>query len=232
MKTISLIVRNLSVIFIICVLNIQLKAQSDYRIKIKFTPLLSYQKEVPKGGSGEYKGIEDPKGGFSSSLHFEKDINRYFTWSVGLFYEIRKNSFVYEIDTTGIIFMGDAHYKYTNSSTFKFIGIPIDLGINYLNHSKFKIYQTFGIHFSYLLSAKGKGDSYMVSGAKSPYSNDYSDSRKNIICSLSSSIGIQHRIFKKISIDIQPGVNYMLNNCTEDKRFFDIKLDTGIVFDF
>lgn len=231
MKTIRFIVRSLSFVFILCVLSTQLKAQSESRIIIKFTPLQSYQKEVPTGGIGEYKGIDDPKGGFGCSLHFEKDINRYFTWSIGVVYETRKNSFVYEIDTTGIIYIGDAHYKFTNSSTFKFIGIPIDLGINYLNHSKFKIYQTFGIRFSYLLSAKGKGDIYMVSGIIDPYNHDYSDSRKNLIYSLSSSIGIRYRIFKKISIDIQPGLNHMINNCTDDERFFDIKLDTGIVFD-
>jgi len=148
-----------------------------------------------------------------------------------LSYEIRKNSFVFEEDTTGIIFIGDAWYKFTNSSTFKFIGIPIELGVNYLNHSKFSIYQTFGIRLAYLISAKRIGDKYSVQGNIININNDFSDNRNGVIFSLSSSVGVRQRIFKKISIEISPGVYYMVNNCTEDSRFFDIKLDGGIIFD-
>ena len=213
-------------------------AQKNTRLSFQVAPLLSYM-DVKYGqyANRNNPGIEDPQPGTSSALKFEVDLNNLLSISAGLSFERRKNSFLSLLydPSDGSIRLGDrTPYQITTASTYDYIGIPIDLHVNYLNNSKLRIYQSFGTQFSFLLSAKDKGVMYYEKQDDINYTRNAIDEKTAVIMSLSSSLGLCNYITDRVAIKIEPGINYMATNFLESdwakRKYFDFKVDVGIVY--
>ena len=240
MKNIKSFIRSFLLIILLFIISSTVIAQKNTRLSFQVAPLYSYM-DVKYGqyANRNNPGIKDPLPGLSSALKFEVDLNNLLSVSAGLSFERRKNSYETELydrsDTVRIIRLGDLPpYKMTTASTYDYIGIPIELHVNYLNHSKLRIYQTFGTECSFLISAKGKGVRYYEKKGAINYTGNAIDDKTAVIVSLSSSIGVYKYITDRVAIKIEPGINYMVNNFYESSwaklKYFDFKVDVGIVY--
>jgi hypothetical protein len=186
----------------------------------------------------DLKGVNDPKTGISCAVKFEIDLNQLISFTTGLSYELRKNSYVTGMlyDTTSTIWIGGdlPPYKYASSQSYRFVGLPLGISLNYLKGTKLRIYQIFDIQLSYLLSADANGLSYYETGDIVSYKRNNAADRNGITASFSTSIGISRAINEKMAIKFEPGINYMINNCLKStyakQKFFDLKFDIGLVY--
>ncbi len=218
-------------------------AQIDTRISVQVSPLLSYFKiDYGEAYFTDYNEIESPQLGIRSVVRFEFDIDKYLSLNLGFSYELRKNylstGLLYDTSNANLPLI-PGPYKYNSWRTYKFYGIPISFCVNYVNNSKIRIYQTFGLQLSFLLSAKYESEIfYEYYGIKNSSGNIYTDHMADNIVSIFSSIGLRRKINEKFSISLEPGFIYMINNLLEEPhrrekaKFFDLKVDLGLTYHF
>ena len=218
-------------------------AQNNTRISVQVSPLLSYFKiDYGEANFTDYNEIESPQLGMRSVVRFEFDIDKYLSLNIGFSYEARKNYL-----STGLLYdTSNAYppiipgpYKYNSWRTYKFYGIPISFCVNYINNSKIRIYQTFGMQFSFLFSAEYESENYYkYDGIKNSSGELYTDYMADNITSIFSSIGISRKINEKFSVNIEPGFIYMINNLIDEPhrrkkaKFLDLKVDLGLTYQF
>lgn len=214
-------------------------AQKDKNISFQVAPLLSYMHIVYGPYSNKnLSGVNDPQLGFSSTLKFEISHNKTFSINTGLSYQIRNNK--YEpgifIDTLNTIY-DEQHFPYKStdcSVSYQFIGVPIGINVNYLNTSKLRIYQSFATELSFLFTARYKGVNYYKGGNTENYNIRHVEGNNKVLFSLTTSIAVCKYLNENFALKIEPGINYMANyfrNGTYAKmKFFDLKIDVGLIY--
>ena len=217
------------------------KAQNDARISVQISPLLSYLKNDYAESYRYYNGIETPQFGMRSVIRFEFDLDKYLSLNIGFSYEIRKNNIstgmLYDTSNASLPLL-DMPYKYNSWRTYKFYGIPISFCVNYVNRSKIRIYQTFGLQLSFLLSAKYETESFYEYDLIINKTGNYTEYKTDNVVSVFSSIGFSRKINEKLAINFEPGFIYMINDfierpyTKEKERFLDLKVDIGLTYHF
>lgn len=210
-------------------------AQRNSSISIQFAPLNSNLLYAEKVIDNQLSIVKSSKLGLASALKFEIDLNKYFSASTGFAFEIRRNNVnaVSKWDTINypeINFMN----KFYSTETYRFIGLPISLYVNYLNNQKLRIYQTFGTQLSVLLSTYFSGKAFYRSNEFSIFNINRPNDNKSILVSFTSSIGFRERVGNKLAIKVEPGIMYMINSCSKryntKEKFFDYKVDLGLIY--
>ncbi|NOQ24450.1 MAG: outer membrane beta-barrel protein [Bacteroidales bacterium] len=232
----------LLLLFITTILSQFVNAQNDVRISVQIAPILSYQITDYGDYSSRYNNeSETPQFGIRSQVRFEFDMDKYLSLNIGFSYEIRKNSL-----STGMLYdtseatlpLLDMPYRVNSERTYKFFGIPIAFSVNYFNNSKIRIYQTFGLQLSFLLSAEYDSEGFYEYDYIRKESGNYNEYKADYIVSGFSSIGISRRLNEKLAINLEPGFIYMINEYMEmpysrkKERFLDLKVDLGLTYNF
>lgn len=208
------------------------------KLSIQGSPLLSYYLVENAKANYDFKKkmkINNPRLGLSSSVRLEAEINNKIILGTGISYMMRNNSYyVMYADTTMMPDSMHMGYAKDFSQKFNFIGLPVSIGIGYLNKPTLKIYQTIGIELFFLFDATSKEIVFYESFQPDEYSTKKLNGKKDVMVSAFTSVVVAKNINSRIAIKFEPTFYFMLSNALEDdntlEKFMDLKLDVGVVY--
>lgn len=225
-----------TILFLFAELNSS--GQVTTKLSIQGSPLLSYYLVENARANYDFKKkmkISNPRLGLSGSVKLEADFNNKITVGTGISYMTRNNSYyVLYADTTMMPDSMHMGYAKDFSRKFNFIGLPVSIGIGYLNKPTFKIYQTVGLELFFLFDATSEEIVYYESFQPDEYSTKKLNGKKDLMLSAFTSVALVKYINSRIAIKFEPTFYYLLSNAIEDnhtlEKFMDLKLDVGVVF--
>ena len=172
-----------------------------------------------KGKIEEYEHHDKP---ITLGLAVNKNIGKHWSLETGLQYSYLKSYFT----------LGTGNYRVDKEQKLHYIGIPIKLSYQFMAYKRLSAYGSAGASIHIPLSGKTYAD-YVV-GGKSGYTTDWK-TIPSIQWTVNTNIGIQYQFAPKLTLFVEPTLNWYIPNGSEVKntwteRPFTLTVPFGIRF--
>ena len=155
-----------------------------------------------KGKIEEYEHHDKP---ITLGLAVNKNIGKHWSLETGLQYSYLKSYFT----------LGTGNYRVDKEQKLHYIGIPIKLSYQFMAYKKLSAYGSAGASIQIPLSGKTYAD-YVV-GGKSGYTTDWK-TIPSIQWTVNTNIGIQYQFAPKLTLFVEPTLNWYIPNGSEVKN--------------
>ena len=155
-----------------------------------------------KGKIEEYEHHDKP---ITLGLAVNKNIGKHWSLETGLQYSYLKSYFT----------LGTGNYRVDKEQKLHYIGIPIKLSYQFMAYKKLSAYGSAGASIHIPLSGKTYAD-YVV-GGKSGYATDWKTT-PSIQWTVNTNIGIQYQFAPKLTLFVEPTLNWYIPNGSEVKN--------------
>ena len=155
-----------------------------------------------KGKIEEYEHHDKP---ITLGLAVNKNIGKHWSLETGLQYSYLKSYFT----------LGTGNYRVDKEQKLHYIGIPIKLSYQFMAYKRLSAYGSAGASIQIPLSGKTYAD-YVV-GGKSGYTTDWK-TIPSIQWTVNTNIGIQYQFAPKLTLFVEPTLNWYLPNGSEVKN--------------
>ena len=155
-----------------------------------------------KGKIEEYEHHDKP---ITLGLAVNKNIGKHWSLETGLQYSYLKSYFT----------LGTGNYRVDKEQKLHYIGIPIKLSYQFMAYKRLSAYGSAGASIQIPLSGKTYAD-YVVRG-KSGYTTDWK-TIPSIQWTVNTNIGIQYQFAPKLTLFVEPTLNWYIPNGSEVKN--------------
>ena len=155
-----------------------------------------------KGKIEEYEHHDKP---ITLGLAVNKNIGKHWSLETGLQYSYLKSYFT----------LGTGNYRVDKEQKLHYIGIPIKLSYQFMAYKRLSAYGSAGASIQIPLSGKTYAD-YVVEG-KSGYTTDWK-TIPSIQWTVNTNIGIQYQFAPKLTLFVEPTLNWYIPNGSEVKN--------------
>ena len=155
-----------------------------------------------KGKIEEYEHHDKP---ITLGLAVNKNIGKHWSLETGLQYSYLKSYFT----------LGTGNYRVDKEQKLHYIGIPIKLSYQFMAYKRLSAYGSAGASIQIPLSGKTYAD-YVV-GGKSGYTTDWK-TIPSIQWTVNTNIGIQYQFAPKLTLFVEPTLNWYIPNGSEVKN--------------
>lgn len=138
-------------------------------------------------------------------LAVNKSIGKHWSLETGLQYSYLKSYFT----------LGTGNYRVDKEQKLHYIGIPVKLSYQFLTYKRLSAYGSAGASIQIPLSGKTYAD-YVV-GGKSGYATDWK-TIPSIQWTVNTNIGIQYQFAPKLTLFVEPTLNWYIPNGSEVKN--------------
>lgn len=155
-----------------------------------------------KGKIEEYEHHDKP---ITLGLAVNKNIGKHWSLETGLQYSYLKSYFT----------LGTGNYRVDKEQKLHYIGIPIKLSYQFMAYKRLSAYGSAGASIQIPLSGKTYAD-YVI-GGKSGYTTDWK-TIPSIQWTVNTNIGIQYQFAPKLTLFVEPTLNWYIPNGSEVKN--------------
>lgn len=155
-----------------------------------------------KGKIEEYEHHDKP---ITLGLAVNKNIGKHWSLETGLQYSYLKSYFT----------LGTGNYRVDKEQKLHYIGIPIKLSYQFMAYKRLSAYGSAGASIQIPLSGKTYAD-YVI-GGKSGYTTDWK-TMPSIQWTVNTNIGIQYQFAPKLTLFVEPTLNWYIPNGSEVKN--------------
>lgn len=155
-----------------------------------------------KGKIEEYEHHDKP---ITLGLAVNKNIGKHWSLETGLQYTYLKSYFT----------LGTGNYRVDKEQKLHYIGIPIKLSYQFMAYKRLSAYGSAGASIQIPLSGKTYAD-YVI-GGKSGYTTDWK-TIPSIQWTVNTNIGIQYQFAPKLTLFVEPTLNWYIPNGSEVKN--------------
>lgn len=155
-----------------------------------------------KGKIEEYEHHDKP---IALGLAVNKNIGKHWSLETGLQYSYLKSYFT----------LGTGNYRVDKEQKLHYIGIPIKLSYQFMAYKRLSAYGSAGASIQIPLSGKTYAD-YVI-GGKSGYTTDWK-TIPSIQWTVNTNIGIQYQFAPKLTLFVEPTLNWYIPNGSEVKN--------------
>lgn len=155
-----------------------------------------------KGKIEEYEHHDKP---ITLGLAVNKNIGKHWSLETGLQYSYLKS----------YITLGTGNYRVDKEQKLHYIGIPIKLSYQFMAYKRLSAYGSAGASIQIPLSGKTYAD-YVI-GGKSGYTTDWK-TIPSIQWTVNTNIGIQYQFAPKLTLFVEPTLNWYIPNGSEVKN--------------
>lgn len=155
-----------------------------------------------KGKIEEYEHHDKP---ITLGLAVNKNIGKHWSLETGLQYSYLKSYFT----------LGTGNYRVDKEQKLHYIGIPIKLSYKFMAYKRLSAYGSAGASIQIPLSGKTYAD-YVI-GGKSGYTTDWK-TIPSIQWTVNTNIGIQYQFAPKLTLFVEPTLNWYIPNGSEVKN--------------
>ena len=155
-----------------------------------------------KGKIEEYEHHDKP---ITLGLAVNKNIGKHWSLETGLQYSYLKSYFT----------LGTGNYRVDKEQKLHYIGIPIKLSYQFMAYKRLSAYGSAGASIQIPLSGKTYAD-YVI-GGKSGYTTDWK-TIPSIQWTANTNIGIQYQFAPKLTLFVEPTLNWYIPNGSEVKN--------------
>lgn len=155
-----------------------------------------------KGKIEEYEHHDKP---ITLGLAVNKNIGKHWSLETGLQYSYLKSYFT----------LGTGNYRVDKEQKLHYIGIPIKLSYQFMAYKRLSAYGSAGASIQIPLSGKTYAD-YVI-GGKSGYTTDWK-TIPSIQWTVNTNIGIQYQFTPKLTLFVEPTLNWYIPNGSEVKN--------------
>ena len=155
-----------------------------------------------KGKIEEYEHHDKP---ITLGLAVNKNIGKHWSLETGLQYSYLKSYFT----------LGTGNYRVDKEQKLHYIGIPFKLSYQFMAYKKLSAYGSAGASIHIPLYGKTYAD-YVV-GGKSGYATDWKTT-PSIQWTVNTNIGIQYQFAPKLTLFVEPTLNWYIPNGSEVKN--------------
>jgi RNA polymerase sigma factor (sigma-70 family) len=155
-----------------------------------------------KGKIEEYEHHDKP---ITLGLAVNKNIGKHWSLETGLQYSYLKSYFT----------LGTGNYRVDKEQKLHYIGIPIKLSYQFMAYKRLSAYGSAGASIQIPLSGKTYAD-YVI-GGKSGYTTDWK-TIPSIQWTVNTNIGIQYQFAPKLTLFVEPTLNWYIPNESEVKN--------------
>ena len=155
-----------------------------------------------KGKIEEYEHHDKP---ITLGLAVNKNIGKHWSLETGLQYSYLKSYFT----------LGTGNYRVDKEQKLHYIGIPIKLSYQFMAYKRLSAYGSAGASIQIPLSGKTYAD-YVI-GGKSGYTTDWK-TIPSIQWTVNTNIGIQYQIAPKLTLFVEPTLNWYIPSGSEVKN--------------
>lgn len=155
-----------------------------------------------KGKIEEYEHHDKP---ITLGLAVNKNIGKHWSLETGLQYSYLKSYFT----------LGTGNYRVDKEQKLHYIGIPIKLSYQFMAYKRLSAYGSAGASIQIPLSGKTYAD-YVI-GGKSGYTTDWK-TKPSIQWTVNTNIGIQYQFAPKLTLFVEPTLNWYIPNGSEVKN--------------
>lgn len=155
-----------------------------------------------KGKIEEYEHHDKP---ITLGLAVNKNIGKHWSLETGLQYSYLKSYFT----------LGTGNYRVDKEQKLHYIGIPIKLSYQFMAYKRLSAYGSAGASIQIPLSGKTYAD-YVI-GGQSGYTTDWK-TIPSIQWTVNTNIGIQYQFAPKLTLFVEPTLNWYIPNGSEVKN--------------
>ena len=155
-----------------------------------------------KGKIEEYEHHDKP---ITLGLAVNKNIGKHWSLETGLQYTYLKSYFT----------LGTGNYRVDKEQKLHYIGIPIKLSYQFMAYKRLSAYGSAGASIQIPLSGKTYAD-YVI-GGKAGYTTDWK-TIPSIQWTVNTNIGIQYQFAPKLTLFVEPTLNWYIPNGSEVKN--------------
>lgn len=155
-----------------------------------------------KGKIEEYEHHDKP---ITLGLAVNKNIGKHWSLETGLQFSYLKSYFT----------LGTGNYRVDKEQKLHYIGIPIKLSYQFMAYKRLSAYGSAGASIQIPLSGKTYAD-YVI-GGKSGYTTDWK-TIPSIQWTVNTNIGIQYQFAPKLTLFVEPTLNWYIPNGSEVKN--------------
>lgn len=155
-----------------------------------------------KGKIEEYEHHDKP---ITLGLAVNKNIGKHWSLETGLQYSYLKTYFT----------LGTGNYRVDKEQKLHYIGIPIKLSYQFMAYKRLSAYGSAGASIQIPLSGKTYAD-YVI-GGKAGYTTDWK-TIPSIQWTVNTNIGIQYQFAPKLTLFVEPTLNWYIPNGSEVKN--------------
>lgn len=155
-----------------------------------------------KGKIEEYEHHDKP---ITLGLAVNKNIGKHWSLETGLQYSYLKSYFT----------LGTGNYRVDKEQKLHYIGIPIKLSYQFMAYKRLSAYGSAGATIQIPLSGKTYAD-YVI-GGKAGYTTDWK-TIPSIQWTVNTNIGIQYQFAPKLTLFVEPTLNWYIPNGSEVKN--------------
>ena len=155
-----------------------------------------------KGKIEEHEHHDKP---ITLGLAVNKNIGKHWSLETGLQYSYLKSYFT----------LGTGNYRVDKEQKLHYIGIPIKLSYQFMAYKRLSAYGSAGASIQIPLSGKTYAD-YVI-GGKSGYTTDWK-TIPSIQWTVNTNIGIQYQFAPKLTLFVEPTLNWYIPNGSEVKN--------------
>lgn len=155
-----------------------------------------------KGKIEEYEHHDKP---ITLGLAVNKNIGKHWSLETGLQYSYLKSYFT----------LGTGNYRVDKEQKLHYIGIPIKLSYQFMAYKRLSAYGSAGASIQIPLSGKTYAD-YVI-GGKAGYTTDWK-TIPSIQWTVNTNIGIQYQFAPKLTLFVEPTLNWYIPNGSEVKN--------------
>lgn len=155
-----------------------------------------------KGKIEEYEHHDKP---ITLGLAVNKNIGKHWSLETGLQYSYLKSYFT----------LGTGNYRVDKEQKLHYIGIPIKLSYQFMAYKRLSAYGSAGASIQIPLSGKTYAD-YVI-GGKFGYTTDWK-TIPSIQWTVNTNIGIQYQFAPKLTLFVEPTLNWYIPNGSEVKN--------------
>ena len=161
--------------------------------------------DIADNNKGKIEEVEHHDKPIILGLAVNKSIGKHWSLETGLQYSYLKSYFT----------LGTGNYHVDKEQKLHYIGIPVKLSYQFMAYKKLSAYGSAGASIQIPLSGKTYAD-YVV-GGKSGYTTDWK-TIPSIQWTVNTNIGIQYQFAPKLTLFVEPTLNWYIPNESEVKN--------------
>lgn len=161
--------------------------------------------DIADNNNGKIEEAEHHDKPIILGLAVNKNIGKHWSLETGLQYSYLKSYFT----------LGTGNYRVDKEQKLHYIGIPIKLSYQFMAYKRLSAYGSAGASIQIPLSGKTYAD-YVI-GGKSGYTTDWKTT-PSIQWTVNTNIGIQYQIAPKLTLFVEPTLNWYIPNGSEVKN--------------
>ena len=161
--------------------------------------------DIADNNKGKIEEVEHHDKPIILGLAVNKSIGKHWSLETGLQYSYLKSYFT----------LGTGNFRVDKEQKLHYIGIPVKLSYQFMAYKRLSAYGSAGASIQIPLSGKTYAD-YVV-GGKSGYTTDWK-TIPSIQWTVNTNIGIQYQFAPKLTLFVEPTLNWYIPNGSEVKN--------------